>query len=456
MTSRIPAIVVGGGVSGLVCAHALRNAGVEALVVEASGRAGGVIRSERRDGFLLELGPQSFSGTAGLRRLCAELGIEDQLVEAPALAPRYVLVNGELVAVPMSAPALLTSSLLGWGTKWNIARDAFGRSQAPEGDESIAGFVRRKFGAEVLDRLAGPFVSGVYAGDPERLSLRSAFPQVHEAEKAAGSVIRGMIGAATNRKGLGERPTLLSFREGNETLVRALAAKIGSGLRLNAEVVRIAVARDSAGGKFEVRVREAGGEQTLLAERVVIATATDVAGRVLREVNAGLGRLLGEIEYAPVAVVSLGYRRADVGHSLGGFGFLVPRSTGLRVLGTVWNSSLFSGRAPEGFVLLTSFVGGATDPQAVTLPAEALASLVHGEIAPLLRMGAAPEFVNAQIYPRALPQYNIGHHERLAALDKLQAQTPGLFFVGNYLQGPAIGACVEQATAVAEHLRASA
>ncbi len=456
MTSRIPAIVVGGGVSGLVCAHALRNAGVEALVVEASGRAGGVIRSERRDGFLLELGPQSFSGTAGLRRLCAELGIEDQLVEAPALAPRYVLVNGELVAVPMSAPALLTSSLLGWGTKWNIARDAFGRSQAPEGDESIAGFVRRKFGAEVLDRLVGPFVSGVYAGDPERLSLRSAFPQVHEAEKSAGSVIRGMTRAAKSRTGPRERPTLLSFRDGNDTLVQALAAKIGSGLRLNAEVVTIAVARDGTARKFEARIRDAGGEETLVAEQLVLATPTDVAGRLLKEVNTEFVALLGGIEHAPVAVVSLGYRRVDVGHSLEGFGFLVPRSSGLRVLGTVWNSSLFSGRAPEGFVLLTSFVGGATDPAAVTLSSDSLATLVHAEIQPLLRLSGAPAFSNVQIYRRALPQYNLGHGARLAAIEKLRLAVGNLFLAGNYLRGPAIGSCVEQGLGIAGEIAGAA
>src|SRR6266849_5535286 len=456
MTSPLPAIVVGGGISGLVCAYALRKAGVDVLVVESSARAARMIRSQRRDGFLLELGPQSFSGTAALRTLCGDLGIAGQLLQAPAGTPRYVLINGALKAVPLSPPAMLTSSLLSAGTKWKIARDAFGSSQPTEGDESIAEFVRRKFGAELLDRLVGPFVSGVYAGDPERLSLRSSFPQLHEAEELAGSVIRGTIRAARARKGPREKPTLLSFREGNETLVRTLAAKIGTGLRLGSEVAGIQLRREQGTDRFEVRIRSAGKEDVLITERLVMATPAEVAGALLRDVNPAFEPVLCGIEYAPVAVVSLGYRRADVGHSLEGFGFLVPRSSGLRVLGTVWNSSLFPGRAPDGYVLLTSFVGGATDPQAVTLPAEALASLVHGEIAPLLRLSAAPEFVNAQIYPRALPQYNIGHHERLAALDKLQAQTPGLFFVGNYLQGPAIGACVEQATAVAERLRASA
>jgi oxygen-dependent protoporphyrinogen oxidase len=442
-------IVVGGGISGLVCTYALRKAGVGALLLEASARAGGVIRSERREGFLLELGPQSFSGTAELKKLCSELGIAEQLVEGPARAPRYVLVDGKLVPVPMSPPALLTSSLLGPRTKWAIAKDAFGHSRPPEEDESIAGFVRRKFGAELLDRLVGPFVSGVYAGDPERLSLRSAFPQLYEAEKTSGSVIRSMRRAAKTRNEQQERSTLLSFREGNETLVRALSAKIGSGLRVNTKVTRIAMARAGTAGKFEVRVRGTGGEETLVAERLLMATAADVAGGLLSEGNTELGRLLDGIDYAPVAVVSLGYRRADVGHSLKGFGFLVPRSSGLRVLGTVWNSSLFSGRTPEGCVLLTSFVGGATDPEAVTLSNEALAALVHSEIRDLLQAGSVPAFANVQIYRRALPQYNLGHAARLAAIEKLRLAAGNLYFVGNYLRGPAIGSCVEQALAVA-------
>src|ERR1700687_2365070 len=452
MTSSVPAIVVGAGISGLICAYALHKAGVDAQVLEASPRAGGVIASEGRDEFLLELGPQSFSGTIVLRSLCKELGIEDQLVQAPADAPRYVLIDGKLKVVPLSSASILTSSLLSGKTKWTIARDALGTTHAPQQDESIAAFVRRKFGEEPLDRLVAPFVSGIYAGDPERISLRAAFPQVYEAEKSAASIIRGMMRAAKSRKGPRERPTLLSFRNGNDTLVRALAQKMGSRLRLDAEVLGIAARRDAESVRFEVRFREAGSDQITVAERLVLATPANVAGALLRDVNAAFEPVLGGIEYAPVAVVSLGYSRQDVGHSLDGFGFLVPRSSNLRVLGSVWNSSLFPERAPAGRVLLTSFVGGATDPGAAGLSGDELAALVHREVAPILQIRAAPVFSHAQVYRRALPQYNIGHGQRLMALERLLSTLPGLFLVGNCLRGPAIGNCVELGMAAAETL----
>ena len=452
MTSSVPAVVVGAGISGLVCAYALHKAGVDLQVLEASPSAGGVIASEVRDGFLLELGPQSFSGTAVLRSLCTELGIEDQLIQAPAGAPRYVLIDGGLRAVPLNPAAMLTSSLLSAKTKWRIARDAFGATRAPEQDESIAAFVRRKFGEDLLDRLVAPFVSGIYAGDPERISLRAAFPQVHEAEKSAGSIIRGMMRAAKSQEGPRERPTLLSFRNGNETLVRALAQKVGSRLRLDAEVLGIAVRRDGESVRFELRFREAGSDQVVVTERLVLATPANVAGALLRDVNAAFEPVLGGIEYAPVAVVSLGYRRQDVGHSLDGFGFLVPRSSGLRVLGSVWNSSLFPERAAAGHALLTSFVGGATDPGAAKLPSDDLAALVHREVAPILQIRAASVSSHVQVYRRALPQYNLGHGERLIALERLRGGLPGLFLVGNYFRGPAIGNCVELGMAAAETL----
>ena len=436
----------------MVCAYSLQKAGIELQLVEASSRPGGVINSVSRDGFLLELGPQSFSGTAALRQLCIELGISDQLLEAPPRAPRYVLVDGKLQPVPMSPPAFLTSSLINGSTKWALLRDIFGKSVPPDHDESVAAFVRRKFSPQLLDRLVGPFVSGVYAGDPERLSIRSAFPQLHEAEKAAGSIVRGMMRPAKAKKGPRERPTLNTFREGNETLVRALADKLGPSLRTGLRVTGLSRQSD---GSFELRFEGRGPEEPVSTKSLIFATPTDVTGKLLAQLDPSFESLLSPIEYAAVAVVSLGYRKSDVGHSLDGFGFLVPRSTGLRVLGTVWNSSLFPGRAPEGHALLTSFVGGATDPAASKLHQQELSTLVHREISPLLSVKRDPVFSNVTIWPRALPQYNLGHGDRLSAISQRLSNFKGIKLVGNYLRGPAIGSCVEQALAVAEEIRSA-
>lgn len=446
MTRHLQTLVVGGGISGLVCAYALQKAGVEVLLVEASERPGGVIHSVKRDGHLLELGPQSFSSTSQLRSLSAELGIADQLLEAPPRAPRYVLVNGKLQAVPLSPPAFFTSPLISGSTKWKLVRDLFGKSAPPEADESVAVFVRRKFSDQLLDSLVGPFVSGVYAGDPEKLSLRSAFPQLYEAEKTAGSIVRGMMRLARNKSGPRERSALNTFREGNETLVRALASTLGAKLLSKTAAANIYRQND---GAFHVSL-EGGSNDSLSAESVIFATPTHATGKLLAQLDPSVGRLLRTVEYAPVVVVSLGYAKKDVSHSLDGFGFLVPRSAGLRILGTVWNSSLFSGRAPEGHALLTTFVGGATDPHAARLSSEELANLVHREMAPLLALRSNPTFCNVTIWPRALPQYELGHGDRLASIRKNLARFRGLFLTGNYLRGPAIGACVEQALTVAK------
>jgi oxygen-dependent protoporphyrinogen oxidase len=450
VTRHVPALVVGGGISGLVCTYALRKAGIDAQLLEASPRPGGVINSALRDGFLLELGPQSFSGTRALRQVCEDLRISDQLLQAPARAPRYVLINGNLRPAPLSLPAFFLSSMMDGATKWTLLRDLFGKSVPPDGDESVAAFVRRKFSPLLLDRLVGPFVSGVYAGDPERLSVRSAFPQLYEAEKTAGSIIRGMLRLAKSKNGPRERPTLQTFRQGNETLVRALANQIGPALLTNAKVSRITRQND---GSFLLGLEHDTGPESLSTKSLILATPTNIVGALLSPLDASFESSLNSIEYGPVAVVSLGYRKSDVGHSLDGFGFLVPRSAGLRVLGCVWNSSLFLGRAPEGHALLTSFVGGATDPSAAKLQPAELASLVHRELSPVLAIKADPAFSNITIWPRALPQYNLGHADRLAKLSACCSRFSGLWLTGNYLQGPAIGSCVDHALHVAEALR---
>jgi len=450
VTRHVPALVVGGGISGLVCAYTLRKARIAAQLVEACPRPGGVISSVARDGFLLERGPQSFSGTIQIHHLCADLGISEQVLHAPPGAPRYVLIDGELRPVPLSPPAFFMSSLIDGSTKWALFRDVLGKSIPPNADESVAAFVRRKFSPQLLDRLVGPFVSGIYAGDPERLSVRSAFPQLYEAEKTAGSIIRGMIRLAKSKKGPRERPTLQSFREGSETLVRALANKLGTALLTQTSVTGISCQKD---GSFDVRLESHGGGESVSTRSLILATPTDVTGKLLSRLDSSFETLLSSIDYAPVAVVSLGYRKKDIGHSLDGFGFLVPRSARLRVLGSVWNSSLFPGRAPAGNALLTSFVGGATDSAAATLEPQELASLVHREISPLLLIESAPIFSDVTLWPRALPQYNLGHADRLAAVAKACSRFPGLLLTGNYLRGPAVGSCVDQALAVAEQVR---
>lgn len=451
MTRHVPALVIGGGISGLVCAYALHKAGIEVLLVEASARPGGVINSITREGFLLELGPQSFTGTSQLRSLCADLGIADQLMEAPSHAPRYVLIDGRLWPVPMNPVAFFLSPLMNGSTKWALIRDIFSKSVPPDADESVATFIRRKFSDQLLDRLVGPFVSGVYAGDPEKLSMRSAFPKVYEAEQASGSIIRGMMLLAKNKKGPRERSTLNTFREGNETLVRALASKLGPALVTRTSAANIYRQSDSS---YHVSLDGGNGGDSVSAKSVIFATPTNVTGKLLAQLEPSFESLLAPVEYAAVAVVSLGYAKKDIGHSIDGFGFLVPRSAGLHILGTVWNSSLFAGRAPEGHALLTTFVGGATDPDAAKLSSEALLELVHREIASLLSIRNAPVFCSVTIWPRALPQYNLGHGDRLASIAKSLARFPGLFLAGNYLRGPAIGACTEQALAIAEEVKA--
>jgi oxygen-dependent protoporphyrinogen oxidase len=465
MSDRVEALVVGAGISGLATAYALQKAGIATRVVEAAVRPGGVIQSVKRDGYLVECGPQSFSGNGSISAMCRDLGILEERVLADPKAPRYVLIGGKLQNVPMG-PGLLASSFLSGGTRTAILRDIFGKSESPEPDESVAGFVRRKFSATLLDRLVGPFVSGIYAGDPEKLSLRAAFPLLYEAEKASGSITRGVFkvikvrkaGNGTQPEAPKEKATPQTFREGNETLIRAIAKRLAERLTCGTEVTRIEAldsGQEPKAARFRVRLGGPRGEETVDTERLILSVPTDAAGKLLEPLDLGFAAQLSAIAYSGVAVVSLGYRKEDVGDSLAGFGFLVPRSSGLSILGTVWNSSLFPGRAPEGHALLTSFVGGATNPAAIGKSPEQLASQVQREMSSLLTLRKDPVFTNVTIWQRAIPQYNLGHTTRIAAIESLRARFPGLYFSGNYLNGPAIGTCVEQALKVADEVRVS-
>ena len=446
-----PVIVIGGGISGLTCAYHLQRAGIPVRALEAGSRPGGVIATKERDGFRFELGPQSCLTTESLLRLVDALGMGDQLLHADPRAPRYILLRGRLFPAPLAPPSLLTTPLFSAGTKWRLVTEILRRSHPPEEDESIAAFVRRKFGGELLDRFVAPFVSGVYAGDPERLSLRAAFPKLHEFEAKYGSVLRG---AMKSRPAKGSpRAGLCSFRDGMETLPRAIAARLGNSLLLEASVEGLRHGKANGKPWFEVDIARHNHRETLAANAVVVAAPTALASQILAGLSDKFAPLLSRIEYAPVAVVSACYRRDQIERPPAGFGFLVPRVEGLRVLGTVFSSSLFAGHAPEGMVCFTSFAGGATDPKFCDLSDEEITETICAEVARVLGITGKPAATNLHRHTRALPQYNLGHTQIVKSLEALTASMPGLFLAGNYLSGPSIGACVEQADRTAEAVR---
>ena len=453
MNNSTKVAVIGAGISGLACAYRLQQLGLDVIVFEANPSPGGLIDSVERDGFLFEAGPQSFQGTPALLELIRELGLEGQLQKADPRAPRYVLLHGRLRKIPMSPQALLASTLLNPGSRWKIASEPFKKSQPPSEEESVAAFVRRKFGHEILEYLVAPFVSGVYAGDPEKLSLKAAFPTLDEWEREYGSVLRGAMKSRPPKEQRTGAPPLCSFTHGVAALPRAIAAKIGDGLHYNAHAVSVDFSGRHAAEACEIRVARNGQEQSAAAGAVVIATPAYAAAHLLETFSPHLAQTLSGIAYAPVAVIGSTYYRQQVGDPLEGFGFLVPRGEKVRTLGTVWNSSLFPGRAREGSVTITSFIGGATDPDIVHVPEENIAAIVAEENSRILGITGPPVETVVWKYPRALPQYNLGHGHIVEAIRDAERASPGLFFAGNYLEGPAVGKCVENGFQTAEAVR---
>ena len=317
-------------------------------------------------------------------------------------------------------------------------------------EESVAAFVRRKFGHEILEYLVTPFVSGVYAGDPEKLSLRAAFPTLEEWEREHGSILRGAMksrSSASERRG---PPSLCSFRSG----LRALAQGLASALAADAQLGVRATAVDRTGRSYSVRAQTATGGCEFAARCVVFATPAYVVAKLAEPFAASMAKLLSGIPYAPVVVMNHAYYTKQIGAVLDGFGVLIPRVEKYRSLGIVWNSALFPGRAPDGQAVLTSFLGGATDEEVMQKADGEIAAVAVHDAAQILQITGAPVTTAIWRHPKALPQYNLGHGHIVADVGKEQQKAPGLFLCGNYLHGPAIGKCVEKAIETAQSVSA--
>jgi oxygen-dependent protoporphyrinogen oxidase len=455
------AIVVGAGISGLVAAYRLKRSGLDVQVVDAGARTGGVIGTVARDGCRFERGPNSALDTTPLiGELVGELGLTAELrFASEAAAKRYVVRNGVLTALPMSPGAFLSTRLFSPAAKLALLREPFVRASAPDAEESIAAFVRRRLGAEFLDYAIDPFVAGIYAGDPEQISVRAAFPKLHALEQRWGSLIRGQIAGARERRRQAETAKntakSFSFAGGMQVLTDALAAAVGA-VALDTRAIRLE--RDAA-GVFTLHTERSGEPAVWRARAVVLAVPADRAASLVREHAGDAATALESIAYAPVATVASAYATPAIAHPLDGFGCLVPRKEQRRVLGVLFSSTMFDGRAPAGTALLTTFVGGARQPDLPALPEDEIAALAHAEHGALLGARGAPLFQAVTRWPRAIPQYTLGHQGRVARAEAATAALPGLSFCASWKGGVSVGDCIRcghlEAEAAAAYLRAS-
>jgi oxygen-dependent protoporphyrinogen oxidase len=442
-------IVVGAGISGLTTAFRLATRGIDVAVIEAGSRTGGVIETVQRDGALIECGPNSVLDThPEIAGLIEALDLTSQRIEtSTASARRFVVRQGQLVALPASFGAFLATPLFSPRAKLRLLREPFVSRAPAVTEEAVADFVVRRLGREFLDYAVEPFVAGIYAGDARRLSLSAALPRLHALEQTYGSLFVGQFRSARARAQRAERSRAIarsfSFIRGLQTLTDALAA------RLPVQTGVQAAAIEPAAGSIRVRIDVAGTPQVIRARAVVLSVPAAAAAALLRDAAPEAANALAAVPYAPVASVASLYRRADVAHALDGFGFLAPRSEHRRILGTLFSSSLFPERAAAGHVLVTTFVGGARDPGLASLADAQLSGLVEGELAALL--GArTPVAQTITRRPSAIPQYIIGHGERMRLAERAQEAVPGLFLCASYRGGVAVGDCIASACRTAE------
>ncbi|MDZ7343384.1 MAG: protoporphyrinogen oxidase [candidate division KSB1 bacterium] len=464
--------IIGAGISGLATAVWLDAAGVKVLVLENAPHVGGVMRSERFDDFLIETGPNSLlETTPHLGELIALAGVQEQVVYPDgAGSKRYILRRGKIFPLPTSPSAFLATPLFSLRAKLRLLREPFVKPAPPEAEESIAEFVRRRIGGEFLDYAINPFVAGVYAGDPAQLSVRAAFPKLHALEQNYGSLIRGAIRGRKERAARAEkakdRARMLSFREGMGALPAALYRRLREKVQLGANNVQISPAADSELSfsrendepdkiwriAFETTSSKNAWHE-IYARHVVITAPAYHVPALFSDGPARRLAALRDVVYAPVAIVTTGFRREQVRHPLDGFGFLVPEKEQRRILGTLFNSTLFPNRAPEGRVLMTTFVGGMRQPDFPNRDDRELRQFVLEELRDILGVAGAPEFLHIRRYQQAIPQYLLGHQRFVDLINEAEREFPGLHFATNYRGGISVADCIKQAAEMAAKIQ---
>jgi len=457
MTNGRTIVIIGGGISGLAAAHYLSKLGLRATVLDQGSLPGGTMQSVKKDGWLVETGPNSALETTPLfRDLFRDLDLEKSLTyAAPTASKRYVMRNRTLHVLPMSALSFLKTPLWSTGGKLRLLKEPFiGRAGR---EETVGEFVERRLGREILDYAIDPFVAGVFAGDPSQLSVRAAFPKLYGLEERYGGLIRGTIAGMRERRRRAEkakdRAKMFSFLEGMQTLPLAISRRLGESFHADTQVLQVARCEDAKGCRgFRISAREGGRALEFEADAVILAVPAFAAELLVRHFSPPVADALGSITYPPVAEVFLGYPASSVGRALDGFGFLIPAKEDRKILGTIWSSSLFPQRAPEGHVAFTTFVGGSRQPSLGQLQEIELIRIVTEELREILNISGEPTMAITARWAKAIPQYDTRHLSRMSLVDQLEKDVPGLYFCSNFRGGIAVGDCIMSAERTAERI----
>ena len=445
-------IIIGGGISGLSLAYFLleRKPSLDIFILESEKKAGGKIWTDKVDGFLCEGGVNGFlDNRPQTLELVSKLSLSPLRSNEKA-RKRFIFSAGKLHRLPESPHSFFASNLLSLPGRLRIIWEFFA-PKGSGGDETLAAFAKRRLGKEAYEKLIDPMASGIYAGDPEKMSLKSCFPKVYNLEQTYGSLIRGMIklqkeAKKTGKKvGAGPGGVLTSFFDGMEMMIGPLTQFLGTRLKTGTQAVSV----DKKGEKYIVYLSDGSNIET---EAIVFATPAFETSKMVKDIDKTLASTLNEIYYPSISVVCLGYKRERIKHPLDGFGFLIPSREGRRILGTLWDSSIFPNRAPEGYVLLRSMLGGVRRSELALEDEDKLKNLVMDELRDIMKIDVQPDFARVYKHEKGIPQYSLGHEKRLENINEISSRFKRFYITGNAYRGIGVNDCIENSYKLAERI----
>lgn len=445
--------ILGAGATGLTIGYLLKKRGWKVKILEKNERVGGSILTLKKEGFSIDAGPNSTLETSPrIQELIEMLNLQDQKIYANSISQnRFILKHNRLQALPLTPPAFLKTKLFSWKAKMRLFMEPFIKPAPEETEESLAQFVLRRLGSEFLDYAIDPFVSGVYAGIPEKLSVKAAFPKLWALEQKYGSLIKGTIKGKKEREKREEvsksEAKMFSFKDGMDTLTNALYQQLKNEILLQTDIKKI----EQNEKNYTIEYSIHNESYSIKTRMLILSIPAYEAAKLIRSMNSKLADALESIEYPPVAMVFFGYKSKEhIENPLDGFGFLVPRKENRSILGTIFSSSIFINRAPENGAALTTFVGGMRQPESVKLEETYLEEMVFNDLNDILGLEKEPDIIEIKKWNRAIPQYKPGHLKIVSQIESFEKENPSVLFASNYRGGIALGDCIKNAFDYAE------